>query len=77
MTNTTEFKIILMRRGLTAEQLADLVGMSRVSLSYKMNNKRTFDQAEIKAISDALGLTLEEKDKIFFGDMVDDKSTTG
>jgi transcriptional regulator with XRE-family HTH domain len=66
MTNTLEFKAMLILKGYTAEKLADEVGLSPQSISYKANNKREFTASEINAISDALGLNLEEKERIFF-----------
>lgn len=67
MTNTTEFKVMMVRNGYTAEQLAKEIGMTPQSLSYKINNKREFTATEINNVSKALGLTLEEKEIIFFG----------
>lgn len=67
MTNTLEFKAMLVRSGYTADQLAKEIGMSRQSLSYKTNNKREFTASEINSIAKVLGLTLEEKEVIFFG----------
>lgn len=66
MTNTTELKVALIRSGLTMEELADKIGISSASLSYKANNKRDFTSKEIKAISEALALTVEQKEMIFF-----------
>lgn len=76
MTNTKELKIALLRNEMTASELADTVGMSRVSLSYKMNNIRAFTVSEIAKISEALKLSLVEKERIFFDNDVGKKSTT-
>jgi len=67
MTNTTEFKIALLRNKLTAAELADKIGISRVSMSYKMNNIRSFTVTEISEIAKVLNLSLVEKERIFFG----------
>lgn len=75
MTNTSEFKIALLRSGMTAYELADSVGMSRQSLSYKINNVREFTATEIAKIADVLNLTVAEKEKIFFDNQVDETST--
>lgn len=72
MTNLTEFKVAMLRRGMTAEQLADAIGMSRASLSYKMNSRREFSQSEIREICKVLDLTQDERDRIFFGNTVDE-----
>lgn len=66
MTNTTEFKVAMMRASMTMESLAEQVGISAVSMSYKVNNKREFTSSEIKRISDILNLTIEERELIFF-----------
>ena len=75
MTNTSEFKVVLLRKGWTAEKLADSIGMSCQSLSYKINNKREFTSSEIANIQKTLGLSSEERDKIFFTEMVENIST--
>lgn len=71
MTDTNKLKAAIALKGMTAGDLADKIGMSRQSISYKMNNIREFRVKEIIAISDALNLTLEEKEAIFFADKVD------
>ena len=71
MTNTTEFRIALIRAKKTMEELANEIGISPASLSYKVNNRREFTSKEIKAISEVLGLPLEDKEKIFFANEVD------
>lgn len=71
MTDTKKLKAALALRGMTAGDLADRIGMSRQSISYKMNNIREFRVKEIVSIAEALNLTLEEKEAIFFADKVD------
>lgn len=75
MTNTKEFKIALLRKGITAGELAEMIGMSRPSLSYKINNQRMFTVTEISKISEILGLSLIEKERIFFDNEVAKIST--
>ena len=75
MTNTKEFKIALLRKGITAGELAEMAGMSRPSLSYKINNQRMFTVTEISKISEILGLSLNEKERIFFDNEVAKIST--
>lgn len=77
MTNVTELKVALLRKGMTAEQLADILGISRVSMSYKMNGYlgREFNQSEISAIRNALDLSPEDADAIFFEDTVEKQAT--
>lgn len=71
MTNTVEFKVALMRAGMTTEDLSKKIGLSQQSISYKVNNKREFTSSEISKISDALNLSVEERDTIFFAKQVD------
>lgn len=67
MTNSRFLKAAMIRNGYTAGSLADSIGLSRQSMSYKLNNKRVFTVDEISAISEKLNLSLEEKEEIFFG----------
>lgn len=71
MTNKTEFKVALLRAEMTMDELADAVGMSSASLSYKVNNKREFTSTEIKNISDKLNLSIADRERIFFAAEVD------
>lgn len=64
MTNTNLLKGKIMEKGLTIQSLANKVGISHTSMSYKINNKRCFTATEIYNISSILGIT--NKDKYFF-----------
>ncbi len=70
MTDTNKLKAVLALRGMTAGDLAEKIGLSRQSISYKINNQREFRVKEIAAIAEVLNLTLEEKEEIFFGSKV-------
>lgn len=72
MTDTKKLKAAMILKGITSGELADRIGISRQSFSYKMNNLREFRAKEISAISQVLELTLNEKEEIFFTDTVDD-----
>ena len=76
MVNINEFKAAMVRKGLTAGELAELIGISRQSLSYRINNAIDFRISEVERISQILGLSLEEKNLIFFGNQVDRAPTT-
>lgn len=71
MVNINEFKAAMVRKGLTAGELAEMIGISRQSLSYRINNAIDFRISEVERISQILGLSLEEKNLIFFGNQVD------
>ena len=75
MVNTQEFKFALILNEMTAEQLAEEIGISAQSLSYKMNNKREFTSSEIMGIANALNLTTDQRDRIFFNEKVECDST--
>ena len=71
MTDTLYLKSMLVRRGVTLEDVSEQIGLSKTSLSYKINNKRQFTATEIAKLSSILQLTQEQRDKIFFGINVD------
>lgn len=77
MVNTTELKVAMLRKGVTAEQLADILGISRTSMSYKMTGYlgREFTQSEISTIRSALDLSPDDADIIFFADTVEKQAT--
>lgn len=75
MTNTNEFKAALVRKGITSGELAEMIGISRQSLSYRMNNIVEFRISEVEKIAQILGLSLEEKNLIFFDSQVDKAPT--
>lgn len=64
--NTNELKASMTRRGITGFELADKIGLSHASFSYKLNNKREFLVSEIQAIAKTLNLSVEEIKSIFF-----------
>lgn len=51
------------RRGIRAAQLSELTGVDKGSLSLFLSGKRTIRQGSIEKIFEALGITLEIKDK--------------
>lgn len=71
MTNGRLLRASAIANGFTIGTLADSIKLSRQSLSYKLNNKRQFTAEEIKAISEKLNLSLEEREAIFFGETVE------
>lgn len=75
MTDTNAFKAAVMRKGLTMAILAKKIGVTEATLSYKANNLRQFKTAEVQAIKRILGLTVEERDAIFFADDAEQRST--
>lgn len=66
MTDKALLKSFLALKSMTMQELSDKTGISVSSLNYKLNEAREFRQSEIKTIQDALGLTNDERDRIFF-----------
>jgi len=66
MTDTDKIKKFIRMKGFTLETLAKEIGISRTTLSYKINNQVEFTANEIKKIQVALNLSDEQRDKIFF-----------
>lgn len=75
MTDTKKLKAMLVLKDYTLEKLAEALGITIATLSYKINNLRQFKTTEVQAIKEILNLTPEERDLIFFADDVDYKST--
>ena len=71
MTDTIKFKMALVKNQMTMHDLADEIGLSTTSLSYKVNNKIEFRSSEIIAIQNVLKLINVERDEIFFAHNVD------
>lgn len=66
MTDKNKLRAKMALHGFTDYELADAIGLSRQSMSYKINGKRDFTVREIDLISKTLELSLEERDEIFF-----------
>lgn len=75
MTDKNKLRSQMALHALTDGDLADSIGLSRQSMSYKLNGKRDFTVREIDAISRLLDLSLEERDEIFFANTVENEST--
>ena len=71
MTDTLEIKKIIRMIGFTLDTLSKKIGISRTSLSYKINNIVEFNAQEIKHIQKILELSNEQSDHIFFAEAVD------
>jgi DNA-binding Xre family transcriptional regulator len=67
VTNTQLFLKILKEKNMKQKELAAAIGISRQSMSYKINNNREFVPSEIEKICSILGITdLEQRQAIFF-----------
>lgn len=75
MIDSKKFKYILLKRGVHAKALAELLNISENTLSRKINNKNEFKASEIRKVTETLNLSGEEQTSIFFANDVDYKST--
>jgi len=66
--NTQRLKNAINDSGVTITALAKKVGISRESLYNKIERKTEFTVSEIRSVSDALHLSNEDRDAIFFND---------
>lgn len=71
MTDTMLLKEKIAQSGLKVGHIANAVGLSRQLLWKKVNNLRPFNQIEIEALCNVLGITtLRDKEAIFFAKRV-------
>jgi len=61
-----ELRAVMVRKNYTQAMLAKDLGINQTTLSFKLAGKSQFTLLEIQKISKALGLTVEERDIIFF-----------
>lgn len=66
MFDEQKFKIALLRRKVSYEDIAKMLGISIVTLYRKINGNSDFYRREIDLISNYLSLDLQEKEEIFF-----------
>lgn len=60
--------------GLSKSYIAESLGITRQGLSKKLNGESEFKGSEIKKLSNLLGMSIEEKEFIFFADYVDENA---
>lgn len=66
MTNKEMLMGILRKAKMTQADLAEKIGISRQSMSYKINSKRDFKQGEIDRICITLNIDSSQRESIFF-----------
>jgi len=66
MVNVQKFNEAIATRGIRKDYLASLLGISRQSLSSKINNKTEFKAQEAKLLKDRMCLSDTEFVEIFF-----------
>lgn len=63
--NKNLLKSIIYKKGLTIKKVAEMLGITRISLSIKISGKTPFSIKDIKNLRKILGLTDKEIIKIF------------
>ena len=71
MTDTKKFEIMLLEKGKTKKDIAQLLSLSLQTIYNKINNVVDFKSREIVAISEFLKLSNKERDAIFFATNVE------
>lgn len=66
MTDTKELRQRIEAAGLKYKFIAQKLGITAYTLQLKINNNNEFKVSEVDALSALLGLSLREKDAIFF-----------
>ena len=64
MTATNKLRALLVESGYTQSEIAEKLGISYQSFSYKINNKAEFKVSEIELLCRLLHI--KDKDKYFF-----------
>lgn len=78
MTDTDLLWQLIDAKGLKRRAVGEAIGMSYQSFLNKIRNESEFTATEIQRLCAFLGITsLEEKERIFFAENVDLKSTGG
>lgn len=76
MTNTKELRKLIAEKGYKLKYVAQSLGLSPYGFQLKVDNKREFKTGEVAALCELLHIeTLEEKEKIFFANNDDFKSS--
>ena len=66
MTNSLELELQIKRIGISKKELAKKLGISEMSLFNKIRNETEFKDSEIVALTEALKLSQEQRNIIFF-----------
>ena len=66
MTDKNLLYYFVKRAGFKNKDIAESIGITPAGYTMKISNKSDFRQREIKTICDLLGLTAEERDRVFF-----------
>ena len=76
MIDYAKLKGLMAERGLEVTKLAEILEISRQSASGKINGKNPISLTDAQKIAQALNMTKEERDTIFFGKCVKSDTTS-
>ena len=68
MTDKNLLYYFVKRAGFRNKDIAEAIGITPSGYTLKISNKSDFRQSEIKTICDLIGLTAEERDRVFFAE---------
>lgn len=75
MTNISLFKKHCAINGISIQEIADKLGITKQAMYKKLQNKAEFKQSQIALIIEYLNLNDSECNAIFFGNEVEENST--
>lgn len=75
MTNYAKLRGLMAERGMEVSRLASILGISRQAMSDKINGRSKISLLDAQKISAALNMTKDERDAIFFSELVKSEAT--
>jgi len=75
MTNYAKLRGMMVERGMEVSRLASILGISRQAMSDKINGRSKISLLDAQKISEALNMTKDERDIIFFSELVKSEAT--
>lgn len=75
MVNYAKLRGLMAERGMEINKLAEILGVSRQTASNKVNGKTGISITDAIQIAEALNMTSEERDMIFFSACVKSDAT--
>ena len=75
MTNYAKLRGLMVERGMEVSRLASILGISRQAMSDKINGRSKISLLDAQKISEALNMTKDERDIIFFSELVKSEAT--
>lgn len=75
MTNYAKLRGLMVERGVEVSKLASILGISRQAMSEKLNGRSKISLLDAQKIAVALSMTKDERDTIFFSELVKSETT--